>query len=328
MGEINQKQDPNASSKYTTGNGTHSQSHKADQGAAATANNTKPRGEPTNRKSTGPRTVQGKQRSKLNAVKYGLFSKSVLLEWESRAEFDSLLKGLQEHFQPQGTLEAALVENLAVLLWRKRRLLKAESAVISEKREFMLSDSLANQFVEAWDCSRAAVASGGMLRYSHNLVVVRTAKDMLVLIQQGIGKPGFEEDSLVFKKLYGEDQDRGTPYGLRLYYEIVKTSAKESGERGDKTGEEMHRKKMRQMVDEEIGRLSKLEQILILEKCHRIERKSAAAIIPSQEVSDHLLRCEAHLSREFDRALNQLERVQRMRKGQPLAPRFDFNINN
>src|SRR5882672_4228540 len=67
--------------------------------------------QPSIHKSTGPRTPQGKQRSKYNARKHGLFSKAVLLKGESRAEYESLLNGLMEDFQPQGKLETVLVEN-------------------------------------------------------------------------------------------------------------------------------------------------------------------------------------------------------------------------
>jgi hypothetical protein len=52
-----------------------------------------------------------------------------------------------------------------------------------------------------------------------------------------------------------------------------------------------------------------------------------AAGIPSQEIADRLLRYEAHLSREIDRILNRLERLQRIRKGQPLPPQLDVKIS-
>src|SRR5258708_453378 len=70
------------------------------------------------RRATGPRTPQGKERSKFNARKHGLFSKAVLLQDESRTEYDALLNGLMENLQPQGKLEIVLVENLATVLWR------------------------------------------------------------------------------------------------------------------------------------------------------------------------------------------------------------------
>jgi hypothetical protein len=45
-----------------------------------------------------------------------------------RSQFDSLLSGLQNDRQPEGTLEQLLVEKLATLLWRYRRLMIAQVA--------------------------------------------------------------------------------------------------------------------------------------------------------------------------------------------------------
>ena len=49
--------------------------------------------------------------------------------------------------------------------------------------------------------------------------------------------------------------------------------------------------------------------------------------VPDSSGLDRLLRYEASLERTFDRALNQLERLQRMRRGQPVAPRIDVNVS-
>jgi hypothetical protein len=53
------------------------------------------------RKATGPRTRQGKARSKRNALKHGVFAKDVVLPDESDAEFHALLDGLRNDFQPE-----------------------------------------------------------------------------------------------------------------------------------------------------------------------------------------------------------------------------------
>jgi len=66
---------------------------------------------------TGPRTPEGKRRTRYNALKRGLFFKDVLAQGESRAEFDSLLKGLIVDFQPEGVAERLEVERLALLYW-------------------------------------------------------------------------------------------------------------------------------------------------------------------------------------------------------------------
>src|SRR5712692_1167171 len=89
------------------------------------------------RKATGPRTPQGKERSKHNAITHGIFSKVVVLKGEPQAEFNGLLNGLRNDLQPTGTLEELLVEKLAALFWRKRRLLIAEGAEIRASSEFV-----------------------------------------------------------------------------------------------------------------------------------------------------------------------------------------------
>src|SRR6266704_1365024 len=53
------------------------------------------------RKATGPRSDQGKQRASRNATKHGVFSKVVVLKGESRAEYERLLAGLRETCNPK-----------------------------------------------------------------------------------------------------------------------------------------------------------------------------------------------------------------------------------
>ena len=42
---------------------------------------------------------------------------------------------------------------------------------------------------------------------------------------------------------------------------------------------------------------------------------------------DRFIRYEAHLSREFDRILNRLERLQRFRHGQPALPTLNVEVS-
>ena len=95
-------------------------------------------------KGGGPRTVLGKQKSKFNASKHGIFSQVTLLKGEPRAEFDSLLSGLRTHYEPEGTLEGLLVDKLASIVWRHRRLI-----IVMGKREGTNSLGVDNIF-DAW----------------------------------------------------------------------------------------------------------------------------------------------------------------------------------
>ena len=88
------------------------------------------------RKSTGPRSCRGKRHSRRNALKHGLYSDVHYFYWEAAMElgedprdFTRLYVGLLEARHPADTLEQVLVEDLAVLIWKKARLERSESAV-------------------------------------------------------------------------------------------------------------------------------------------------------------------------------------------------------
>lgn len=66
-----------------------------------------------------------------NAMKHGILSKLVVLPHEDHSEFSELLEGLMEEHQPFGITEKHLVEELATILWRKRRVLLGEGATIN-----------------------------------------------------------------------------------------------------------------------------------------------------------------------------------------------------
>ena len=60
-------------------------------------------------RSTGPRTEEGKNRSRLNAFKHGILASALLItEWEGAedaGEFDELVAALRLDLAPEGTLE-------------------------------------------------------------------------------------------------------------------------------------------------------------------------------------------------------------------------------
>ena len=82
-------------------------------------------------KSTGPKSDAGKAIVSQNARTHGLLCRSLIVEGESQEEFSELLCLLADDFQPVGLVEHALVERVAIALWRQRRLVRAESAEVS-----------------------------------------------------------------------------------------------------------------------------------------------------------------------------------------------------
>jgi hypothetical protein len=78
--------------------------------------------------SHGPVTSEGKQASSRNSTRHGLLSQTVVLEGESKERFEELLLALTAELKPRTTIEASLVETMAVARWRHLRVLGIQKA--------------------------------------------------------------------------------------------------------------------------------------------------------------------------------------------------------
>lgn len=70
---------------------------------------------------------RGYEVSRLNALRHGILSADTVLPWEDKLEYQSLLSALVEEYTPHGPTEEHLVEEIACVIWRKRRLRLAEA---------------------------------------------------------------------------------------------------------------------------------------------------------------------------------------------------------
>jgi hypothetical protein len=73
------------------------------------------------RKSTGPTTEQGKQRSRCNAVRHGLTAETVIGALEDAEDYQAFEATITADYDAQSAVERELVLRLASLLWRLRR---------------------------------------------------------------------------------------------------------------------------------------------------------------------------------------------------------------
>jgi hypothetical protein len=71
--------------------------------------------------------------TRFNALRHGVLSRHTVLPWEDRIEYQALLDALMAEHAPDGPTEEHLIEELAGIIWRKRRLRMAEAAVYREK---------------------------------------------------------------------------------------------------------------------------------------------------------------------------------------------------
>ena len=84
-------------------------------------------------KSTGPRTADGKAKASQNALKHGLRAQATVLPDENLDDFEFLVSGLEDQFQPQTALEWTLLRQLADAEWRMRRVPYLEAALLAAK---------------------------------------------------------------------------------------------------------------------------------------------------------------------------------------------------
>lgn len=75
---------------------------------------------------------QGYDAVRYNAMKHGILSRYTVLSHENHADYESLLQSLMDEHQPAGATEQHLIEELASIIWRKRRVLQAEGATINK----------------------------------------------------------------------------------------------------------------------------------------------------------------------------------------------------
>ena len=86
----------------------------------------------------------GYEAVRYNAMKHGILSRYTVLSHESHADYESLVNSLMDEHLPAGATEQHLIEELASIIWRKRRVLQAEGASINRSLRSLVTTDLDN----------------------------------------------------------------------------------------------------------------------------------------------------------------------------------------
>lgn len=86
-------------------------------------------------RSGGPSTSRGGALASQNSLKTGIYSAQVILPGEDADEFEALLQDQMADFRPRNSLEQALVQDIAVLRWKKQRIESIEQRTLREAFE-------------------------------------------------------------------------------------------------------------------------------------------------------------------------------------------------
>jgi heme oxygenase len=277
------------------------------------------------KKSTGPRTPQGRAVSRMNALKHGILSRQVLVRGQSfeedEAELESLHLRFWEELQPVGPLEEMLVDQIVTAHWRLRRALRAESGEIAlsvdtgQRRRQRGTDPLLQwrQWQAFGDVIHAMEGSALgcaviMARLAELRVAVETEGS---LTAEAVGRLAASFGGKVNSLVCQLDE-------FRLNEESASPDVRSPAEK---------KAAALAFLDRRITDLKWRRQCLMEEDLHEQEARQAAAVLPSGEVLEKILRYETKLERQLYRAMAQLERVQRLRNGENIPAPLSVQVS-
>jgi hypothetical protein len=241
------------------------------------------------KRSTGPKTVDGKNKVRLNALKHGLLSRDITVCGEKDTEYRALLSELERDWRPEGMTELLFVKAIADCQWRLLRAHRCENGEILSFRYGESDDE------RAWrTLIRKRVDFLDSLREELNAadsITDRTIDGMRTLFNSK-AKRAFLEPFLAHCR---SSEKSGPNQELRY---VVSPEQK---------------KRFLEGIEEERSELLRDEA-----SSHECEmrRLEAATSLPLPVHLDSILRYEAAIDRRMHRALEALTRLQQRRRNQ------------
>jgi|GEM_PF-4087471 len=156
--------------------------------------------------------------------------------------------------------------------------------------------------------------------------------EILVELQQGIEATGLDldRDGPLLETIYGDPAKAHLGKTLQdEYSEALDTAdlTEEERERHRYSTPEVCKQHVLEEIGAEIARLEQYQEERESTESKRMEVEILRQRVPDTPGLDGLLRYMTTLDRAFDRMLNQYDRAQRVRKGQPLLPQVDIKIS-
>jgi hypothetical protein len=165
-------------------------------------------------KSTGPRTQEGKDAVRLNALKHGLLSQEVLLPGENGESLQELEERLRAELQPIGELENLLVEQVIAAYWRLRRLRRVEAGIFAWERSEELAER-AERKARGYELEQSLVE---MMRLSNVEITDREEHEKALSRAREIRSEQEAED-VTLGRTFARDADKANAFSKLSRYE-------------------------------------------------------------------------------------------------------------
>ena len=307
--------------------------------------------------STGPKTARGKRIVARNAIKHGLLAREVVITAgegkENRQDFDKLVEGLRKHYEPVGVVEESLVDTIVTCLWRKARILRAENGEIRKRLDTALVDRALRAsdkvnlhlaltegelgWFDAENQGDDKLASmerwSIMQRTAINLRGHRSGLAYLAgLLEQAkseLATAGHISEGMGQKLMlaFGLCDFLFTLTCLRAIPHEARTEGQPADGNEDKRSDQKLPDLTREFIDDRLDWINLLQEYTKEREELESDAEARSFSLPPAEVSDKLLRYEAHVDRQLYRAMDQLERIQRLRNGEKVPPPLHLNLS-
>jgi DNA repair ATPase RecN len=171
----------------------------------------------------------------------------------------------------------------------------------------------------------------GLTRKMANPQILKQCLHLLNKLKGRFERHGFDSDSdlQILTAVYG-DWKHMTSTLLDRYkkcYAAAEYSENERKKDGSDSIEQFESDFLAALI-KEIDRLNQYKKAKASIESHKMILESIRQNVPDAPEADRLLRYEANLDRAIDRTLTQLERLQRMRMGQPLMPPIKVDLSS
>ena len=279
------------------------------------------------KKSTGPKSPEGRAVAKMNALKHGILSREVLVRGRHRKENGRELAALHQRFwadlQPVGVTEEMLVDQIVTTHWRLRRALTAESGEIAlSVDEGQWQRSRGKHPALIW--MEWEVLGDPIPNMKNSATGCRVMAGWLREFRAAVERDGELTEAAIQASFHGKTNS------LTRELEALRLKGQENpeGQEAAAARREKHQSEALAYLNKELRLLEWREADCEEREEHAEQARQAAAVLPSLEVLEKILRYETKLERQMFRAMAQLERVQRMRKGEVVPAPLSVEVSD
>ncbi len=306
-------------------------------------------------RSTGPKTARGKRTVARNAIKHGLLAREVVITAgdgeENLEEFHSLLTGLWESYEPMGVVEESLVQTIAACWWRKARVIRAENGEIRKRLDTLKVDQALRKSdkanldlalsemdlylfnaenpadgkvstVKRW--SAMQVAQSNLREHRSGLKYLNA---LLEIAKSEIASEGHMSEK-IRKKIFLAFCFSDYFFAVTCHSAGAPEVKMEDPPPKQGTDKEIEAERALSVacIDIQLKRISAFKEYALEREKLAEDAEARSFSLPPVEATDKLLRYEAHLDRQLYRAMDQLERLQRQRRGENVPPPLNINL--